>query len=339
MREKDLAILRWIIDIFVRDGTPVSSRRLKEASGIRDSTATIRNAMARLERAGYIGKPHASAGRVPTDVGYRAFVDRLESDSTYGEVFSRRLRMELSDLSMGIHHVMAVTSRILGGLSRGVALVYGSVVDESRVSRIRLITLEGDRLLVVVNLLPEYERTAVIRLERRFPVDVIASVESRINRAVQNKTLSEAKEALDAVIRDNITDEGIVAREVAIHREDIFSDPPAVEFYFEERDHLFAQPELSDPKLMQLLLRLLNDREYLMALLSDRLSPETQITIGKEHRDEDLQPFSVVTAGYRMGTTRGVLGIIGPTRMQYGFVRALVGTAARELEAIGEEYF
>ena len=98
------------------------------------------------------------------------------------------------------------------------------------------------------------------------------------------------------------------------------------------------QPELSDPRLLQLLLRLLHNKDYLTSVLSDRTDEATRITIGCEHSDRELHPFSLVTAGYRMGGARGVLGVIGPTRMRYDLACTLVGCAARELRAFGEEF-
>lgn len=336
--DRRLQVLNMIVDAYVRDGKPVSSRLLKESIGVPWSTATIRNVMAELEHDGYLTKPHTSAGRIPTDEGYRWYVDHLDASQRSTEVFSAPFREEIREVT-DVSSVMAVASRILGRLSRNFAVVYGATVPESRVSRIRLIELESTRLLVVVNLVPDYERTAVIRMEKRFLVDVIHRAEVLINRAVEDLTLDEAREALEQVVRDNVTDEGIITREVAIHREDIFSEPPAVELYFEERGHMLDQPELSDPKLLQLLLRLLHNKQYLTSILCQRLSERTHITIGTEHEDKELRPFSLVTAGYRMGGARGVIGIIGPTRMRYDLATALVGGAARELRAIGEEYF
>jgi heat-inducible transcriptional repressor len=168
---------------------------------------------------------------------------------------------------------------------------------------------------------------------------VIERAENWINRVVENRTLPEAKDELERAVRDNVTDEGIITSEVAIHREDIFSDPPAVELFFEDRGRLLEQPELSDPKLLQLLLRLLHNKKFLTTLLSRRLGERIQITIGSEHEEQDLRWFSLITAGYRMGSAHGVLGIIGPTRMRYAFNRNLVGSAAYELRAIGEEFF
>ena len=124
-----------------------------------------------------------------------------------------------------------------------------------------------------------------------------------------------------------------------MHRGDVFSEPPAIEFYYEERGHMLEQAELSDPDLLQLMLKLLRNKHYLTGILSERIEESTQITIGAEHVSDDLKPFSMVTSGYRLGGARGVLGVIGPTRMRYDLVLGLVDAAARELEAIGEEYF
>jgi heat-inducible transcriptional repressor len=337
--ERDIQMLRAVVDAYVRDGKPVSSLAVQTRLGLPTSTATIRNVMARLERNGYLMKPHISAGRIPTDTGYRAYVDHLEANHTYVDTFAKMFREQLRARHTDVGTIMAAASRILGGLSRHLAMVYGSVIQESHVVRIQLIELEGARLLAVVNLSPDDERTAVLRTERRFTPSVVARAEEWINREVRNKTLQQAKEALDSAVRDNVTDEGILAREVAVHREDIFSDPPAVEFYFEERQPVLAQPELYDPKLLQLLLRILQNKEYLTSLLSEHMGEPIRVTIGEEHQDDELRPFSLVTAGYRMGVARGVLGVIGPTRMQYDLVHALVGSAALGLEAIGEEYF
>lgn len=336
--DRELCILQAVIDLHVRDGVPVSSQAVRE-SGVALSSATIRDVMARLEERGYLMKPHTSAGRVPTDRGYRAYVDRMEERITFFGEFARRLRDEIREQNMDVRSIMAAASRALGSLSRNFAVVYGSVVQESRVKRVQLVDLEGSRLLAVVHLSPEHERTTVIRFERKYSPEVIARAESRINALVQNRTLSEAKEHLERAVRDNVTDEGIITREVSIRREDIFSGPPSVELYFEEREHALSQPEFSDPRLLQILLRLLHDKELLASILARRLGERTWITIGTEHEEEALRGFSLVTAGYRLGASRGVLGVIGPTRMRYGFIRDLVGSAARELGAIGEKYF
>jgi heat-inducible transcriptional repressor len=338
LREKDRKILKTIVDLYVEGGAPVSSRAVKD-SGYAMSTATIRNYMAELERLGYLAKPHTSAGRVPTDEAYRFYVDDLEANRSEWNEITSRCRAELRDESHDIGDIMMLASRLLGDVSKNFAVVYGSLVQESRVSHVQLVNLEGPRILVVVNLDPKYERTTVLRLERSFSNDVVASAARFINHALADRSLDEAKAAIDAVIRDNVTEEGIITREISINRDTVFSEQPAVELYFEERSHLLEQPELSDPKNLQLILKLLHNKEYLTAILSNRLTSGTQVTIGTENEDDALKPFSLVTAGYRMGAARGVLGIIGPTRMRYDVALSLVDSVSRELRAIGEEYF
>jgi heat-inducible transcriptional repressor len=295
--------------------------------------------MARLENLGLVRKPHTSGGRIPTDEGYRYYVDTLQKRPVFRDEFADRFRSEIRDGEPDVNAIMACASRILGTLSRNFAVVYGSVIQETRVGRVQLIELEGTRILVVVSLYPEYERTSIIRMDKRFARDVIDRAEGWINKTVKDRTLLEAREVLERAVRDNVTDEGIITREVAIRQEEIFSEPPAVELYFEERGHLLEQPELSDPKLLQLLLRLIHNKQYLTSVLSERLGESVRITIGDEHEEKELKAFSLVTAGYRMGAARGVLGIIGPTRMRYSYILGLVDSAAHELEAIGEEYF
>ena len=334
---RDIEILRAIVDLHVRHGVPVSSLRVQRHLGTPLSTATIRNVMARLEQNGFLRKPHTSAGRVPTDKGYRSYVDRLDPNLAFADRFSETFKVELRVHDGGVETVMSAASRALSSMSKHFAMVYGSLEQESRVSRIQLVELDGGRLLVAVHVEPDHERTTVLRLDRRFGPSVIRRAEAWINREVQAKTLTDARAAIDAAIRDNITDEGIITREVAARRDEIFSELPAVEFYFEETEPL-DRPEFADPRVFHMLLRLLQNKRYLATLLSSRAG-STQVTIGDEHEDAELRPFSLVTAGYRLGAARGVLGVIGPTRMPYDLICALVGSAARGLETVGDEYF
>lgn len=338
--EKDREILRTIIEVYVGDGAPVSSARVRETGRFAMSTATIRNRMVDLERRGYLSKAHVSSGRIPTDDGYRVYVDELQSERSLaaGENLPA-VREELRADGANLNALMSHTSQMLGARSRNVALVYGAVVQESRVRAVRLFRMDGGRMLVVVHLVPEYERTVTLRTDRDATPEGVSAAESRLNRLVGGLSLDDARRALDEQMRDNVTEEGIIVRDVSARREEIFSGPPAMEMYFEARGRVLEEPELSDPRTLQLLLRILHNRDYLTSILASRPLDRTQVTIGAEHGDESLRPFSLVTAGYRMGAARGVLGIMGPTRMRYDLALSLVGSVSRELRAIGEELF
>jgi len=339
LKEKDMSILRTIIDIYVGDAVPVSSQRVRDAGRFRMSTATIRNRMVALERDGYIAKAHISSGRIPTDEGYRARVDELQQDSVppTGDGLAA-MRGGLRD-DLDLTGVMQRTSQLLRALSQHVAVVYGSIVRESRVRAVKLFRLDGGKLMVVVNLVPDYERTITLRVLRDVSTDGIAAAEKLANRMLAGRSLEEARRLLGESVRDNVTDEGILLGEIAARREDVFSEPVAMELCFDEPGAMLSQPELSDPRTLQLLLRILNDRDYLTGILAERRRNDVEVTIGSEHRDETLRPFSLVTAGYRMGAARGVIGIIGPTRMRYDLALGLVESMSRELCAIGEERF
>lgn len=339
LREKDMSILRTIIDVYVGDAVPVSSQRVRDAGRFRMSTATIRNRMVVLERDGFIAKAHVSSGRIPTDEGYRARVDELQHDSVRppGDGLAA-MRGGLRD-DLDLTGVMQRTSQLLRALSQHVAVVYGSIVRESRVRAVKLFRLDGAKIMVVVNLVPDYERTITLRVVRTVSTDGIAAAEELANRMLAGRSLEEARCLLGESMRDNVTDEGILLGEIAARREDLFSEPVAMELCFDEPGAMLSQPELSDPRTLQLLLRILNDRDYLTGILAERPRNDVEVTIGSEHRDETLRPFSLVTAGYRMGAARGVIGIIGPTRMRYDLALGLVESMSRELCAIGEERF
>jgi heat-inducible transcriptional repressor len=339
LSEKDRRILRTIIDVYVAESAPVSSRRVRETGGFSQSTATIRNRMAAMERAGYLEKTHVSSGRVPTDAAYRAYVDDLRNNRSSWDEVAEKCRSRLRGEQRDVGGIMSEASHLLGSLTKNLAVVYGAIEQDSRVQGVRLVRLDARRVLVVANLTPGHERTTVLRIERDLDDSVVEGSERLINGIVAGKTVMEARDALDRAMRDNVTDEGVIASEVSIHRDAILTAPPAVELYFEERGHLLDQPELSDPKTLQLILRLLHNKTYLTSILSSRAHDRVEVTIGVENTDEALRPFSVITGGYRMGAARGVLGIIGPTRMRYELALSLVETLSREMRAIGEEYF
>jgi len=338
--DKDRKILITIVEAYLGDSVPVSSRRVCDMGNYGVSAATIRNRMAVLEREGYIAKTHTSSGRVPTDIGYRAYVDGFSDDPPgMAEPVAVRFRAVLRRDPHDVNAIMMKASQLLANFSNNFGVVFGAVEQQCRVRSMKLVRLDGMRILIVANLDPEYERTTVLRFDREFAPEVVATSEEFLDKMVSGMTLDEARESLDGAVRDNVTDEGIIARETAVHRDTIFSEPPAVEFYFEERSHLLEQPELTDPKNLQSILRILHNKRYLTSILSARTREGTEVTIGGEHDDEMLRPFSLVTAGYRMGAAQGVLGRIGPTRMRYDRALLAVSALSRELQTIGEEFF
>jgi heat-inducible transcriptional repressor len=267
-------------------------------------------------------------------------VEELQADSALprGE-HAAAVRAELRVPGLDLNTVMSQASHLLGVMSNQVAVVYGAILQESRVRSLRLFRLDARRVLMAVHLIPEHERTMTLRLGRDVSDEGVRAAEEILRNIVADHPLSHSKRLLSEGLRDNVTDEGVIVREVALHCEETFSAPPAVELWVEERGHVLEQPELSDPRTLQSLLRILHNRDYLTSLLSERPLDRTEVTIGSEHRDDVLRPFSMVTAGYRMGAARGVLGIIGPTRMRYDVALSLVGAVSREMRAIGEEYF
>ena len=338
--DKDREVLRAIVDAYVEDGVPVSSQRVHDGGCQHMSTATIRNRMVALEQDGYICKAHISSGRIPTDTGYRERVNDLQAHAPLpnGE-HSAAVRAELRITAPDVNAVIMQAAQLLGLMSSHVAVVYGAIFKESRVRLLRLFRLDTARVLMAVHLVPEHEHVLTLRLGRDVSEESVQAAERLLQGLVINQPLDEARRLVTGSLRDNVTDEGLIIREVASHRDEIFSAPPAIELCVEERSRVLQQRELSDPRTLQMLLRILHNRDYLTSLLASRPLDRTEVTIGGEHRDEALRPFSMVTAGYKMGAARGVLGIIGPTRMRYDVAMSLVGAVSREMRAIGEEYF
>jgi heat-inducible transcriptional repressor len=327
LNDRERMVLEAVIQTYVATAQPAGSRQLARRFNFGVSPATIRNTMSDLESKGYLFHPHTSAGRVPTDVAYRAYVDSILPASTFTRAERDRLAVQISSGGSAVENILRRAAQSLGIITQELGVALGPSFDASRLDRIELVRLASDRLLVVLSVQGGGVRTIYVDAHGVIADDAITEVSRVLNERLSGLTLREVRSSLSQRLRDTtigaaeliniFVEEGEHIFDVALDSEnDVMLGAASV---------LAEQPEFATADSMRRLVALTETRHYLAEVLRKRSdSSGVSITIGNEHDDPALENFTLVTAQYRVGTLNGVIGVIGPTRMPYDKVISLV---------------
>lgn len=337
LNERRRIVLAALVEEYVASAQPVASRSLVDRHKLGVSPATVRNELAALEETGYVYQPHVSAGRIPTDSGYRAFVDDIGERGrrvalTAQEVEAVRscyaqVQSQLSDL-------MRETSAMLSKLTSYVAVVLAPVLERSRIKRIDLVPLGPRRALLVV--ITEAGRVAdrQVEFERDTPEADLRAAEHYLNATFDGKLADELPTAAEEAPRATWTP---VVHAVLDEVLDCLSEADEDQLYRGGTSALLDQPEFSDSRAVRPLLTLLEDGYAMLRVLDDAMeSSDVVVRIGRENSSAGLQQVSLVARNYGTGRGEGIVGLIGPTRMDYERAISAVRCVADGLtEALG----
>ena len=337
LEDRRLAVLRAIVEDYVSTHEPVGSKGLVERHSLGVSPATIRNDMAALEDEGYIAQPHTSAGRVPTDLGYRLFVDRLSTVKPLSAA-ERRAIHEFLDHAVDLDDVMVRTVRLLAQVTKQIALVQYPSLTRSAVRHIDLVSLSATRSILI--LITDTGRVEQRGVESPSPVDdeTLALIRSRLQASVTGQPLASVAQAMDDFGADLAADaQGLIAVVRATLLE-------AVTEQVDERVVIGGTAHLARygeafPIAIQPVLEALEEQVVLLRLLGEA-SGSTGVTvrIGHENPIEGLEATSVVTARYARGDQSvASLGVVGPTHMDYAGTMGAVQAVAQYVSRILDE--
>ena len=328
--ERKLVVLRAIVTEYIAHGEPVGSKRVVQSAGLDVSAATVRNEMAALEEFGLIEQPHTSAGRVPTDLGYRRFVDDLRANAQLDDP-RRELVEELLGSARDVEDLLARTSTVLSQLTRLVSLVIAPAMDASRLKLVELVSLTpGSALLLLV--------ADTGRVEKRLVELPVTTRESDLDRVrvvlsehVRGHRLGEVHGVLDEMVEEAPAD----LREILVGLRDAttsgLSDDTLHHVFVGGQAALVGEETFERDQLSRVL-ELLEERVTLARLLADATADDDAVVrIGNENQVEDLHATSLVAQRYQL-VTAGSLGVLGPTRMDYARVLAAVRAVADQLQ-------
>jgi heat-inducible transcriptional repressor len=327
--ERRFAVLRAIVADYVATQEPVGSKAIVERHGLGVSSATVRNDMAVLEEDGYIAQPHTSAGRIPTDKGYRRFVDKLSQVKPLSPAERKAIQSFLGG-AMDLDDVLRRSVRLLAQLTRQVAVVQYPTLTRSTVRHLELIALTPARLMLVLITDSGRVDQRMVDLGEVLTEESVSRIRSMLNTAMVGRRLADASalvaelpEAAPAELRGPVTTLSMVLIDALVEHP-------------EERLMLGGTANLTRnvadfPGSLRQVLEALEEQVVVLKLLASVHTPGTvQVSIGEENEAEDLRQTSVVSIGYGPGEMLlGGMGVVGPTRMDYPGAIASVHAVAR----------
>lgn len=335
-------VLKALVEEYIASGQPVGSRSLVERYRLGCSPATVRNELVALEETGYVYQPHISAGRVPTDVGYRAFVDDLlQSQDLLSGDDAVAVRERYLDVAGEVGELMRQASTLLSDLTHYVAVVMAPALNLSRIRRVDIVPMGPRRVLVVVITEGGEVVNRHVSLSSDPSPERLAEVERALNASLEGKRAAEVR-PLQRAVKDARPDQALFA-EITEQVLECVEEADWDRLYHVGVPELLALPEFSDSSMVRPLLTVLEDGLVMLETLSEVMrAGGVTVRIGSENSARELGQMSLVASRYGSDTADGIVGVIGPTRMDYsrsitavhcaadGLSEALGGTANRE---------
>ena len=325
LSERERRVLEAVIQSYVETAEPAGSRTIARRFGLGVSPATIRNTMSDLEEKGFLFHPHTSAGRVPTDLAYRVYVDSIIRLPRVAREERDVLKERIGTRGSTIEAILQRAAQSLGVVTQELGIALGPRFDQAVLQRIELVRLSTERILMVLALEGGAMRTIFVEVKGEIADGALHEVAFVLNERLAGLPLREVRTSLGTRLRDATTAPGAseLLNVFVEEGEQLFDVAPQMQLG--QASMLAEQPEFSSGDSMRRLIELTDTRQDLAELLRRRSATSgVSITIGNEHDDPRLERFTVVTAEYRAGGLSGVIGVIGPTRMPYDKVISLV---------------
>ena len=328
--ERKAAVLRAIVEQYVDTAQPVGSQTVTSTTGLGVSAATVRNEMSLLEREGYIAQPHPSAGRVPTDRGYRYYVDHLAGTGQLQANERRRIVEFFTSATFAMDQLLSQTSQLLAGVTAHAAVVVGPELQAVEVRAANLVLLQSRVVLAVVVLSNGSVEKEVVSFDTDVSDDDVAAASAHFTRQLTGRRLADVSapagepSGVDRVVE--IVNAARVALQTRLEQHQ--SEP----LYVGGASRLAAEHDAFVTTSTARLLELLEQHVVLASLMRELLGPGLTVSIGSENSSADLRECSLVLAPYLVeGEPAGTVGVLGPTRMDYRKAQAAVSAVSQQL--------
>ena len=327
-RERD--ILANLINHYIGSADPVGSRVIANKFKMGLSSATIRNTLQDLEELGLVEQPHTSAGRVPTDVGYRVYVDYLLKPEQLTEQEKNAIKQTILKEGRGIKEILGQTARLLGDITDQLGVTIAPRFEVGMLRDLRLSPVAEDRIMVVVVVESGLARSLVLEVESDISDRAVREVEATLNERLRGLTLSEIRDSISNRLAD-VSGHARLLKLVVDSSDRIWTEDRSADLLVSGTDHLLSKPEFSSLDRLSSLLKVIEDRRVLSEFLGHSDEEELLISIGRENTLREIINCSLVTASYKVGNIHGAVGIIGPTRLPYSKAVSIVEYTARSI--------
>jgi heat-inducible transcriptional repressor len=338
LNERERNILRYIIQQFILTALPVGSRNIAKKYELGISPATVRNIMADLEESGFIDHPHTSAGRVPTDKGYRFYVDSLMDVQHLRNSEKGIINKELDKDYIETDDLIRITSNLLSNITKQLACVTYPKIDSGLLEKLQIIRLSPTRILIVISIKSGLVKTITLELNSEIKDSQIELVQSLLNERLCGLTIREIRTSFEDRFKDISEFERPIIRLFIDSLDKIFKENRQPEnLVITGAKNVIKQPEFDDPERFQSIIELIEDKDVVIHILEKSGEVDDNkvfISIGSENRYQKLNDYSLVSKEYKFGEISGTLGIIGPKRMEYSKIVAIVDYMAKLLSDI-----
>ena len=339
--DRQQQVLDALVQLFIERREPISSRMLEESGELEIRSASIRAVLQELEAAGYLDQPHASSGRIPTDKGYRAYVDNqsLESGEERGgpEVIlevSRAIQAAGADLEQ----VLRAVTRVIGELSANIAILGGPREKSPAIAGVDLYQRDSRHVFVVISLEGGSVRTQLVRLEHEILPESLWAAATLMGDRLTGRSLEEVRHEVGDLFRPTSTPAARVAHDVTWTGQALFDPGGLLQFTWEGMSAALHQPEFADADRLKALLHLMSHSEEFESVLErslrQQIGGDIAMTIGGENRLPALQPFSLLATRFEIDDREGYFAVLGPRRMPYARTVTLIRLIARHLERL-----
>jgi heat-inducible transcriptional repressor len=335
--DRSKRVLAALVREYIASGEPVASSLLVTAAGLGVSSATVRSILSRLEEDGFVQQPHTSAGRVPTDRGYRFYVDMLlesRRPARSATAVEARLRRESPDRLLD--SLLPQVSHLLSQASRSIGFAVPPAHEAAVFDRVEFIPLGGGRVLVVIVASGGHVIQKVIDVGEPLGADDLRHAANYLNAEFSGLPLHRAREAvLQRIAEERMLYDALSARALRLANSSFADLPDDRTMYIEGTAALLDDGSGLTVQTLQTLLVMIEEKQTLLHIMNAYIDgPGLTVVIGAEHLDPTLRPFSLVLSTYDDGSGIGTVGVIGPTRMRYSRAIAVVDGAAQAVSRV-----
>ena len=323
LNDRKKKILQAIVDEYVDTAEPVSSGVLCDKHGIDYSSATIRNEMAELEKEGYLSKVHTSSGRVPSAKGYRLYVNELLKEQNLSLEETKFIKSQLENKVDEIEELTKITTNTLSEITHYTTVAIGPRTNEQIIEEIKFVLLGTRMVMCVIVTDGGLVKETIIKFNEDIREEQVQNLNSIFNSKLKGKPLEKIDKPLEEYIFSELNYSIEVIKAIITQINKIIEEEEKI--YLEGANKVFEQPEFQNVQMAKNFINILDRKDLVMDLLNSEFTDDINVYIGDENADDDLQDFSIITFKQRINDKEmGTIGIIGPKRMDYSKVIAVM---------------
>ena len=334
--ERKTKILQAVIRNYLETGEPVGSRTISKYTDLNLSSATIRNEMADLEEMGYILQPHTSAGRIPSDLGYRLYVDMMMKEK---EKEVDELKDLLIEKEGKLDHLLKQTAKLLAANTNYATMISAPSIHKNKLKFIQLSRVEKNKLLAVIVVEGNVIKNTMLDVDQVLTDEMVLKLNILLNTHLNGLAIEEINLGMITALKRQAGIYGEIITEVIDAVAEAIKEEEDLEIYTSGTNNIFKYPELADNRRASELVSTFEEKQVLNELVHETLAGENntgiQVYIGKESPIQSMDDCSIVTATYELGEgMKGTIGIIGPKRMDYDKVVDNLKTVMHQLDSL-----